>query len=90
MQQAGLPMSISAPMPMCTEGIEVPTLEVPTFAIAENDKALNDMGSKGRKLARDNLGSRHALQQAHINVYFSAWPVVQRNICWLPNREIYR
>ena len=51
-------------MPMFTEGIEVPTLEVPTFAIAENDKALNDMGSKGRKLARDNLGSRHALQQA--------------------------
>jgi hypothetical protein len=52
-QQADIPMAMSAPMSMSTESIEVPTFEVPTFGIAENDKALNDMGSKGRKLARD-------------------------------------
>ena len=52
-QQADIPKAMSSPMSMSTESIEVQTFEVPTFGIVEKDKASNDMGSKGRKLARD-------------------------------------
>ena len=65
LQKADIPiMSMS----MSAEGIEMRTFEVPTGGI---DNASNDKESKGRKLARDNVGNRRALQQAYISMSMS-------------------